>query len=149
LKGAFIGIAAHQQMGDFARAVFEGMAFSLNECLQTLMETEPSITIVRLAGGGAKSAFWRSIIADVFGVRIQTTANEDASFGAALLGGIGAGVFKSAQESVKRCIRITDIESPDMNRHEKYERLYKIHVESSQNLVQFNKRISETMERES
>jgi xylulokinase len=143
LRGAFLGIGAHHRKADFARAVLEGMAFSLNECLLVLKEIEPSIMSIRLAGGGAKSAFWRSMITDVFGVRTETTAVEDASFGAAILGGIGAGVFESYGKAVESCIKVTDTIDPNMARHKRYAELYRIHIESRENIQEYHRQIDE------
>jgi xylulokinase len=143
LKGAFLGIAAHHTKADFSRAVLEGMAFSLNDCLLLLKEIEPSIKSIRLTGGGAKSLFWRLILTDVFGVRTERTAVEDASFGAALLGGIGAGLFKSYQKAVESCVKVTDTVDPNIKNHEKFAKLYKIHIESLESIEECHRRIDE------
>jgi xylulokinase len=143
LKGAFLHIGAHNRKADFSRAVFEGMAFSLYECLMVLKEMEPSIKSIRLAGGGAKSAFWRSLITDVLGVRTETTAVEDASFGAAILGGIGAGVFKSHREAVRSCVKVTNTIDADTIRHKEYARLYKVHVELREAIQEQYRQIDE------
>jgi len=143
LKGAFLGIGAHHRKADFARAVLEGMAFSLNECLLVLREIQTSIKSIRLVGGGARSAFWRSMITDVFGVRTETTAVEDASFGAAILGGIGAGVFESYRKAVESCIKVTDTAGPSMSRHKRYAELYGIHVESRESIQEHHRQIDD------
>jgi len=141
LKGAFLSIGINHSKADFARSVLEGMAFSLNDCLLVLKEFSPNIKAVRLAGGGAKSPFWRTIITDIFGVRTETTAVEDASFGAALLGGIGVGLFKSYRDAVDRCIKIRDAVDPNIKNHEKYEKLFNIHTGSRDALLEYNARI--------
>jgi len=141
LKGAFLGISSNHSKADFARSVLEGMALSLNDCLLVLKEFSPNLKAVRLAGGGAKSPFWRTIITDVFGVRTETTAVEDASFGAALLGGIGVGLFKSYRDAVDCCVKIRDVVDPNMKNHEKYEKLFDIHTGSRDALLEYDVRI--------
>ncbi len=145
LKGAFLGIGSSHTKVDFARSVLEGMAFSLNDCLLVLKEFSRNIKTIRLAGGGAKSPFWRSIITDIFGVRTETTAIGEASFGAALLGGIGVGLFTSYRDAVDRCIKIRNIVDPNMRNHEKYAKLFKIHSESRDALLEYSARIEDVL----
>ena len=89
--------------GDLARAVLEGVAFSLK---QTYDRVSPEGTAERviLAGGGSKSPLWRQIFADVFGLPVVTLdgAGEGSGFGAAVVAGIGCGVFSSASEAAAK-----------------------------------------------
>ena len=83
LTGGFNGIAIHHGPADFARAVQEGVAYSLRDCAR-LLDWE-GVSRVRLCGGGAKSPAWCRIIADVFGLPVECMLLPDASaFGAAL-----------------------------------------------------------------
>ena len=87
-----------------ARAVLEGVAFSLKDCFG-LMENAnlPDQLQVRIAGGGAKSAVWRQIIADVIAQPLVTTnSTEGAAFGAALLAAVGAGSSRTWRLPAKR-----------------------------------------------
>jgi len=143
LKSAFLGISSNHSEADFARSVLEGMALSLNDCLLVLKEFSPNLKAVRLGGGGARSPFWRTIITDVFGVRTETTTVDDASFGAALLGGIGVGLFTSYRDAVDRCIKVRDIVDPNMKNHEKYAKLFTMHRESRDALLEFDARIDD------
>jgi len=143
LKSAFLGISSNHSKEDFARSVFEGMALSLNDCLLVLKQFSPNLKAIRLAGGGAKSPFWRTIITDIFGVRTETTTVEDASFGAALLGGIGVRLFTSYRDAVDRCIKIRDVVDPNMKNHEKYAKLFTIHTESRDVLLEYGARIDD------
>jgi len=141
LKGAFLNIDNNHSKADLTRSVLEGMAFSLNDCLLVLKEFSPNLNAVRLAGGGAKSTFWRTIITDIFGVKTETMSVEDASFGAALLGGIGVGLFKSYRDALNRCVKIRDAVEPNMKNHEKYANLFNIHTESRDALLEYSARI--------
>ena len=68
---------------------------------------------MRISGGGAKSALWRQIMADVLGVELVTVnTTEGAAFGAALLAGVGAGVFENVPAACDATIQITGRTSP-------------------------------------
>ncbi len=63
----------------------------------------------RASGGGARSELWLKIVASVLGIPIERTAVEEgAAYGAALLGGVAAGVFADAAEAVAACVRVRD-----------------------------------------
>jgi xylulokinase len=89
------------------------------------------ITQVRASGGGARSPLWRQILADVFDAEIVlTNVTEGAPYGAALLAGVGAGVYKDVIEACDSTIKATDKSEPGPNRavyadyYEVYRRLY-------------------------
>ena len=106
-RGAFVGLTTRHTQAHMARAVLEGVAFSLKDCFG-LMENAglPDQLQVRIAGGGAKSAVWRQIIADVIAQPLVTTnSTEGAAFGAALLAAVGAGIFPNVASACKTAIR--------------------------------------------
>lgn len=130
LRGSFIGITRHHTKEHFARAVLEGIAFSIKECFKVFEEINPAIKSVRAVGGGMKSLLWREIITDMLGIEIEIPAFEDASFGAGLLGGIGIGLFKDPEDAVNKCIKIKDIVKPDKTIHKKYEKFFTMYTET-------------------
>ena len=72
-------------------------------------------------GGSANSLLWTQIKADVTGKTIQVPASDTATtLGAALLAGVGCGVYRDYEEAVNRTIRITRVQKPDRERHEIY-----------------------------
>ncbi len=108
-RGAFTGLALHHDRGALARAVLEGVAFGLRDSLELLAELGVEPTAARVSGGGARSELWLRIVASVLGLPLERTAVEEgAAFGAALLGGVSAGVFASAEEAVAACVRVRD-----------------------------------------
>jgi xylulokinase len=125
LRASFTGAAMSHTRGDFIRAIMEGVAFSLLDCRRIFDEMGLSITQLRLIGGGAKSALWSRIVCDVFGKELIRPKSCDASFGAALLAGVGAGVFGSEADAVVKCVKIKDTLSPDGHNHEKYVKLFR------------------------
>jgi len=130
LSGAFIGITRYHTKEFFARAVLEGIAFSLKECLDVLRRVEPSIKSVRGVGGGMKSPLWRSIMADMLGVKVEIPTSQDASFGAGLLGGIGVGLFEGPKDAVNKCVKIGSVVEPNRENHEEYEGIFTIYKEA-------------------
>lgn len=93
-RGAFIGLSMSHGPAHLHRAVLEGVAFNLKLILNVLAQKR-SMTSLRLIGGGANSAAWRQILADVLGVplEIPEMLSEATSWGAAVAGGVGAGVY--------------------------------------------------------
>lgn len=130
LKGNFIGITRHHTKEHFARAVLEGIAFSIKECFKVLEEINPAIKSVRAIGGGIKSLLWREIITDVVGIEVEIPAFEDASFGAGLLGGIGIGLYKDSGDAIDKCIKIKDTVKPNKANHKEYEKEFMVFTET-------------------
>jgi xylulokinase len=107
-KGAFVGLTLRHTKAHLTRAVLEGVTFGLRDSLELMRSLGLSMTQVRASGGGAKSALWRQILADVFAVPIVTVnVTEGAAYGAALLAGVGAGVFASVADAARAAIRLT------------------------------------------
>ena len=121
LRGSFVGIGGQHRKGHFARAVLEGVALSLYDCLLYLEERGLTVASAFAIGGGVKSPLWRSILADVLGIRLFTTENNDSSFGCAMLAGIAAGFFACEEDAVSRCCKVTGEIVPDLQRHALYQ----------------------------
>jgi xylulokinase len=94
-RGAFVGLTLRHRRGHLVRAVLEGVACSLRQCLELVDEvTMASATRVMVSGGGARSQLWCEIVASVCGLAVEQLGDrEGAAFGAALLAGVGAGVW--------------------------------------------------------
>lgn len=85
-RAAWIGITAKHRRADLIRSVLEGVAYSQMDCLEIIEGMGVPVERVRLSGGGARSAFWRQMFADVFHKRVTTLASQEGSaYGAALL----------------------------------------------------------------
>jgi xylulokinase len=125
----------------FARALYEGIAFSIRDLLETARGLGQSFGDVRLIGGGARSATWRQIIADVTGLAIERPENGDASFGAALVAGIGVGAFPSPRAAVERAVRILDRRTHDPQRHAFYSELFAIYKDAQAALAPLDHRL--------
>ena len=113
-RAALVGLAASHTRGHVVRAILEGVAFSLCDALEILCSMGVPITSVRAGGGGARSSLWRQILADAFNVPVgPLEADEGAAFGAALLAGVGAGVWPSVEAACDRTVRLAAETAPD------------------------------------
>lgn len=124
-RGGWIGLSAIHDRRHLVRSVLEGVAFSLRDCFAIINEQGLQINQVRATGGGARSPFWRQIIADILGVELVTTsAQEGPAFGAALLAGVAAGVYSSVQQACEQTVSVIEHTAPDPARVELYSRAY-------------------------
>jgi xylulokinase len=113
-RAAFAGLSVRHNRGALVRAVLEGVAYGLRDCLELLRELGVEPTVGRVSGGGARSDLWLKVVASVLGVPLERMENEDGSaFGAALLGGVRSGVFSSVQDAVAGCVRARETIEPD------------------------------------
>jgi xylulokinase len=106
-RAALLGLAADHTRGHIIRAIMEGVAFSLKDTLSIFRELRIPVRDIRVGGGGARSPLWRQIQADVYGQAVDTVrAEEGAAYGAALLAGVGAGVWKSVDAACDAVVRV-------------------------------------------
>ncbi|HVF29740.1 MAG TPA: xylulokinase [Pyrinomonadaceae bacterium] len=125
-RAALIGLTASHTEGHVVRALLEGVAFSLRDSIEIFAELGTAVESVRLGGGGAKSALWRKIQADVYKRRVESASrDEGAAFGAALLAGVGAGVWPTVEEACDVAIMIDERLEPDAAGSEVLDRNYK------------------------
>ena len=113
LRASFTGVSISSTRGDFARALMEGVAFSLRDCYRTLEEMALPVNRIFLIGGGARSRLWSEIVANVFDCAVSVPEPGDASFGAALLAGVGVGIFANVKAAVAKCLKIARRIEPD------------------------------------
>lgn len=116
-RGVFFGISHRHQKGHFIRAVLEGVAFGLLDSLQLIRQLGIDSKEIVLSGGGSRSEVWQRILTDVLGAQTVTTNSEEgAAFGAALLAGLGTGLYQSPQDAVTRTIKNERRMMPGANR---------------------------------
>ena len=128
-RGAWIGLTVRHRRAHLTRAVLEGVAFSLKDGFELMREAGlAKWEQVRVSGGGAKSALWRHILASVLECDLaMVNTTEGAAYGAALLAGVGAGVWQTVPEAAEAAITITGTERPDPQDSAVYRRLYPIY----------------------
>jgi xylulokinase len=112
-RAGWIGITAKHTRADLIRAVIEGVSYSQRDCLDIVEGLGVPVNSVRASGGGARSAFWRQLLADVLARRVVTLATQEGSaYGAALLALVGSGEFASVPEVCRAVIREVDSVEP-------------------------------------
>jgi xylulokinase len=127
-RGAFVGLTVLHQKDHIIRSVLEGVSFGLRDCLELIRGLGVPIEQVRASGGGARSALWRQIQADVFGNElVLVNVTEGAAYGAALLAGVGAGIFSGVEDAVAQTVRITDRIAPIPANVSRYQALYPVY----------------------
>jgi xylulokinase len=114
VRGAFVGATFAHDRGTLTRAVLEGVAYGLRDCLEVLRSLGIEATVGRASGGGARSGLWLRIVASVLELPLELTAVEEgAAYGAALLAGVAAGEWRDPQEAVAACVRVRATVDPD------------------------------------
>ena len=112
-RGAFVGLTLRHRKPHLTRAVLEGVTFGLRDSLELVRSLGVTVTSVRVSGGGARSAIWRQLMADVFGAEVVTVnTTHGAAFGAALLAGVGTGVWPGVVEAARAVVRETSTTRP-------------------------------------
>jgi xylulokinase len=127
-RGMFIGLSLRHTKAHMVRAVMEGVTFGLRDSLGLVRELGVDVNEIVLVGGGAKSPLWRQIQADVFGQSVCTLNITDAApFGAALLAGMGAGVYSNCANAVKATVKKSGETVPTRENADLYENSYSIY----------------------
>jgi xylulokinase len=128
-RGAWVGLTRRHGRGHLTRAVLEGVAFGLKDSFELIRVAGLSqIQQVRASGGGTRSALWRQILADVLETELVTVnSGEGAAYGAALLAGVGAGVWADVPSACAATIQITGTTRPSPQRAESYRMAYPIY----------------------
>jgi xylulokinase len=104
-RGAWIGLTAKHTRADLIRSLLEGVSYSQLDGLEIIRKMGVSVNSIRVSGGGARSAFWRQMLADVFNVRVAVLESEEGSaYGAALLALVGTGEFSSVNDVCKTAV---------------------------------------------
>lgn len=130
-KGVFFGVTLNNERKDLIRAIMEGCGYGLRQLCEIAEEiTETRYTEFVSVGGGSKSEIWSKIKADITGKRIIILdMNEAAVIGAALLAGIGIGIYEDIQEASKKVQRkICKIVEPQNNSKEIYDNRYETYI---------------------
>jgi xylulokinase len=129
---SFTGITGSHRRGHFVRAIMEGVAFSLRDSIGIFRSLGAPVNEIRLGGGGASSRLWRQVQADAYGQPVSTpAADEGATFGAAIVAGVGAGAWPTVDAAVAETIKISETIEPNADDsaylniiYEKYRSLY-------------------------
>jgi len=128
-RGAFLGLTVRHTQAHLTRAVLEGVAFGLRESFELMRDTGATVTKqVRISGGGARSDLWRQIIADVLDEElVSVNTAEGAAYGAALLAGVGAGIWRDVDTACAEAVRQTGLTVPNARAAGRYGQMYSLY----------------------
>ena len=131
-RGTFVGMTSATTRGSMTRAILEGVTFGLNDSLEILKANNVPITEIRMIGGGAKSAFWQQILADVFNAPVcKVNTDQGGALGAAILASVGCGLYPTVEAACEAIITTSNTVLPRAEFatkyhaiHERYTALY-------------------------
>jgi hypothetical protein len=129
-KGVFYGLDFSKTKGHFVRAAMEGVALSLKHNLDVAKEAGAEVSVLRAMGGSANSLLWTQIKSDVTGKPIVVPSSDTATtLGAAILAGVGVGMYKEFAEAVELTVENKRFHKPNEDNFEVYEKNYQIYLE--------------------
>lgn len=135
-RAAFVGLTFAHTRNDMTRAVLEGPVLEIRDIIESWNQAGIEVELLRLGGGATKSHLWNQIQADVYGRPVQTLkVGESTVLGAALLGGVGAGVFDSVEDGVAAMIQVTGQIEPNLQNHAIYEDMYQAYTKAYEGLA--------------
>ncbi|MBL7140937.1 MAG: xylulokinase [Planctomycetes bacterium] len=124
-RAAWIGLSNMHTRAHMARAVLEGATYAMRDCLEIIQGMGVPVKEIRVAGGGARSRFWRALQADIYKQPVWTVSSEEGpAYGVALLAGVGTGVWSSVPEACDATIQTRQATRPTRARVRRYDVLY-------------------------
>lgn len=129
-RASFSGLSLHHKRSHLVRAVMEGVVLSLRQGLDLILELGIPCEQIVASGGGTRNALWLELMADIFNRPIsQTESREAAALGAALLAGVGVGVYSDLRSAVQQAVHWKDIViQPDPQKVEIYRKVYEHYI---------------------
>lgn len=129
-RGVFAGLSMDTTRTDMTRAVLEGVAYALRDCVEAARSQGIELTEACLCGGGAKSPLWQKILANVLHLKLNIPAcGEGPAYGAAMLAMVAAGEHKSVAEAAGKIVKISGSVDFDEELAAKYDRGYERYKE--------------------
>jgi len=130
-RSAFIGMSLAHGRNEMVRAVMEGVALEVRDMMGPWLSAGLDVDVLRLSGGATRSPLWNQIQADVYNRPVQTLeCNESTVLGAALLGGLGSGVFSSIEEGAEAMVHVAEEIEPNPANRAIYEEMYEAFVKA-------------------
>lgn len=128
-RGMFFGLSAMHTKSHLLRAVLEGVAYSLRDCVEVFKEMNISVDDMMACGGGGTSPLWRQMLADLYACPVKTVASKEGpALGVGILALTGSGVYSSVQEACANIVKTDKVQQPiadNVPQYEKYYQLYK------------------------
>jgi xylulokinase len=145
-RGAFIGLTLKHGRGHMVRAILEGVTYSLRDCLEIIEQQKVAVKQIRASGGGARSAFWRQMQADVLGKTVVSmAADEGPAYGVALLAAVGAGEFSNIEEACEATVKTKGQTKSNAAVRRAYDKAFPIYQQLYRALRQDFRKIAENV----
>ena len=126
-RGVFFGLSLHHTLRHLVRAIMEGVTFALRDALLIFRELGVRADRIVVSGGGARSPVWRQIQADIFQSEVTRVHGEErAGVGAAMLAGIGTGVYEGFEDACRKTMRCEACIAPIAANVARYDQLYDV-----------------------
>jgi len=123
-RGSFVGLTIEHDRADMLRSIYEGVSLSLSDRLLDLA-SEGELSDVYLGGGGAKSAVWSQMFADILGEQVVVPTGEEAGArGVALCAGLAVGLYNDIESAVEHVVGVERRHDPDPSRSESYQAVH-------------------------
>ena len=124
-RGTFIGMTMDTTRADLVQAVLEGVAFAIRDSVEVARSLGISITSSKICGGGAKSALWKRILANVLNIPLESPESEQGpGMGGAMLAMVACGAYDSVKAVCDRFVRVAAVVEPEPALVAKYEKRY-------------------------
>lgn len=121
-SGLIAGLTLETTRGEFIKGLLEGVTYYFRAGLDLMAEAGIYIQEYRVTGGGARSDAWLQIKADILGKPlVRPKIAEASALGAAILAGVGSGVYESAAQAVQALVQVDRVFEPDLRRHRLYD----------------------------
>lgn len=134
-KGIFYGLDFSKTKGHFIRSAMEGVAFSLRHNLEVAESAGAVVGELKAMGGSANSLLWTQMKSDITGKKIVVPSSDTATtLGAAMLAGVGTGIYADFKEAVSKTVVDKRFHEPDMAKKERYDRNYEVYLQLYENL---------------
>jgi xylulokinase len=143
MRGSFVGLTARHTRGHLARAVLEGVAFSLKDALSEMEGLGLQARDVRLIGQGSKSRLWSEIVANVLDRPLSVPEQPDAAYGTALIAAMGVGAIERTPEAIESVINMRWSIEPDPDLSGAYAKLFDTYRDVDAALCSINARLHE------
>jgi len=127
-RGTFMGFTLAHRREHFCRAILEASAYAIRDITDQMLRMGLPLQEIRVVGGGARSALWRQIKADVTGLPVSITDTaETTALGAGILALVGSGLMHSLAVAVSLTTQVIETRQPDSKTQAVYEEYYQLY----------------------
>jgi xylulokinase len=135
-RGTLIGLTFAHDRGCLARAFMEGITMEQKDIIEAMLRTGVEVQAARIMGGATKSELWNQMQADMYNLPVETLKVTDAAvLGAAILAGVGVGVFSSVENGVEQMVSVSKRYMPIAENVQTYNDLYQVYSKAYKGLA--------------